>query len=284
MSTTGTAIVVRGARTHNLRSVDVDIPHDRLVVFTGVSGSGKSSLVIDTVHTEAQRQLIETFSTFARQRLPKLTRPDVDELGHLTTSILIDQKPMGRNLRSTVGTATELHTYLRLLFARCGSRPGLPSFHLGFNNPQGACPRCTGIGRVVTADLDLLLDRSRSLREGAVNHPDWKVGGWNWREVLVLGLFDPDKPLADWDDAELDLLLNAEGVPVTKAHGAGAYAKTWRGIARRLEVAGAEVEDGDDNPVARARSRYLASRTCPACDGQRLKPESLAVELAWRTS
>ena len=274
------AITVRGARTHNLRSIDVDIPHGRLVVFTGVSGSGKSSLVFDTVHTEAQRQLIETFSSFARQRLPKLSRPDVDEIGNLTTSILIDQKPMGRNLRSTVGTATELHTYLRLLFARCGSRPELPSFHLGFNNPQGACPRCAGLGRVVAADLDLLLDRERSLRDGAVRHPDWKVGGWNWREVLVLGMFDPDLPLRDWDPRSLDLLLHADGVPVTRPHGGGAYTKTWRGVARRLEVAGAEIDDSDDSPVALARGRYLAARTCPACDGLRLKPESLAVELA----
>ena len=280
MTGVGSSIVVRGARTHNLRSIDVDIPHDRLVVFTGVSGSGKSSLVIDTVHTEAQRQLIETFSSFARQRLPKLSRPDVETLEHLTTSILIDQKPMGRNLRSTVGTATELHTYLRLLFARCGNRPGLPSFHLGFNNPQGACPRCTGLGRVVSARLDLLLDRTRSLRDGAIRHPDWKVGGWNWREVLVLGMFDVDTPLADWDEVALDLLLHAEAVPVERPHGAGHYTKTWRGVARRLEAAAAELEDGDDNPVGLARSRYLTSRVCPACDGQRLKPESLAVELA----
>jgi excinuclease ABC A subunit len=274
------AIAVRGARTHNLRSIDLDIPHGRLVAFTGVSGSGKSSLVIDTVHTEAQRQLIETFSSFARQRLPKLSRPDVDSLENLTTSILIDQKPMGRNLRSTVGTATELHTYLRLLFARCGSRPDLPSFHLGFNNPQGACPRCAGVGRIVAADLDLLLDRDLSLRDGAVRHPDWKVGGWNWREVLVLGMFEPDVPLRNWDEASLDLLLHAEAVPVTRPHGAGAYTKTWRGIARRLEVAGAELDDGDDSPVTLARSRYLVSRTCPACAGMRLKPESLAVEVA----
>ncbi len=272
-------IAVRGARTHNLRSVDLDIPHGRLVVFTGVSGSGKSSLVFDTVHTEAQRQLIETFSTFARQRMPKLSRPDVDAIENLTTSILIDQKPMGRNLRSTVGTATELHTYLRLLWARCGSRPGIPSYHLGFNNPQGACPRCTGLGRVVSVDLDLLLDRARSLREGAVQHPDWKVGGWNWREALAVGLFDPDLPLVEWPAATLDVFLHAEGVPVTVAHGAGVQAKTWRGAARRLEAAAAELDD-NAGPRASAYSRYLTSRTCPACAGLRLRPEAADVTLA----
>ncbi|MCC6498199.1 MAG: excinuclease ABC subunit UvrA, partial [Propionibacteriaceae bacterium] len=275
-------IEVRGARTHNLRAIDVDIPHDRLVVFTGVSGSGKSSLVFDTVHTEAQRQLIETFSSFARQRLPKLTRPDLDEIRHLTTSIQIDQKPMGRNLRSTLGTATELHTYLRLLFVRCGDRKDLPSFHLGFNNPHGACPGCAGLGRVVRADLDQLLDRSLSLRDGAIRHPDWKVGGWNWREVLVLGLFDVDRPLAEWDAEALHLLLHAEGVEVERPHGAAAYTKTWRGVVRRLETAGAEQDDTETGSPARvrARAKYLVPAVCPDCDGLRLKPAALAVRVA----
>lgn len=273
------AIEVRGARTHNLRSVDVDIPHSQLVVFTGVSGSGKSSLVFDTVHTEAQRQLIETFSSFARQRLPKLTRPDVDDIRHLTTSIQIDQKPMGRNLRSTLGTATELHTYLRLLFVRCGDRRDLPSFHLGFNNPHGACAGCAGLGRVVRADLDLLLDSSLSLRDGAIRHPDWKVGGWNWREVLVLDLFDVDLPLADWDAESLDRLLHAEAIEVDRPHGAGAYTKTWRGVARRLETAGAEQDDSEGTPPAKARGKYLLSQVCPDCAGMRLKPEALAASL-----
>jgi excinuclease UvrABC ATPase subunit len=113
-------ILIQSARTHNLKSISLTIPKNKLVVFTGVSGSGKSSLVFDTIYTEAQRQLIETFSSFARERMPKLTRPDVEDIQNLSTAIVIDQKRMGTTLRSTVGTATELYTYLRLLFSRCG--------------------------------------------------------------------------------------------------------------------------------------------------------------------
>ena len=122
---------MRNAHTNNLKHLDIDIPKHKLVVFTGISGSGKSSLLFDTIYTEAQRQLIETFSTFARTRMPKLSRPDVDEILNLSTSIVIDQKRMGNNLRSTVGTATEINTYLRLLYSRIGARsPGLRFFSL----------------------------------------------------------------------------------------------------------------------------------------------------------
>jgi excinuclease UvrABC ATPase subunit len=128
-------IYINNARTHNLKNISLKIPKNKIVVFTGVSGSGKSSLVFDTIYTEAQRQLIETFSSFARARLPKLSKPDVDEIKNISTAIVIDQKRMGTTLRSTVGTATELYTYLRLLFSRCGDHFIGPSFVFGFNHP-----------------------------------------------------------------------------------------------------------------------------------------------------
>ena len=131
-------IIIKNAHTNNLKNVDVELPKHSIVVFTGVSGSGKSSLLFDTIYTETQRQLIETFSSFARARLPKLSRPDVDEIKHLSTPIVIDQKKMGNNLRSTVGTATELATYIRLLYSRIGQPMlHLPSFAFSFNHPEG---------------------------------------------------------------------------------------------------------------------------------------------------
>ncbi|MDZ4177827.1 MAG: excinuclease ABC subunit UvrA, partial [Coriobacteriia bacterium] len=202
-------IHVENARVHNLKGITLDIPRDRLVVFTGVSGSGKSSLVFDTLHTEAQRQLVDTFSSFARRRLPKLSRPDVDEIRNLSTSIVIDQKRLGRTLRSTVGTATEVYTYLRMLFSRCGTMPGIPSFLLGFNHPEGMCPACSGLGKRIQVNAEMLIDPDLTIREGAITHPDWKVGAWNWREITAIDLFDLDKPLRDFTAEELDRLLHA---------------------------------------------------------------------------
>jgi len=140
-------IIIQNAHTNNLKNISLEIPKNKLVVFTGVSGSGKSSLLFDTIYTEAQRQLVETFSTFARTRMPKLSRPDVDDIFNLSTAMVIDQKRMGNNLRSTVGTATEINTYLRLLYSRTGKPFIGPSFYFSFNHPEGMCQHCKGLGK-----------------------------------------------------------------------------------------------------------------------------------------
>jgi excinuclease UvrABC ATPase subunit len=227
-------IRVENARVHNLKAITLDIPRNQVVAFTGVSGSGKSSLVFDTLHTEAQRQLVETFSSFSRRYLPKLSRPDVDEIRNLSTSIVIDQRRLGRTLRSTVGTATEVYTYLRMLFSRCGDGESMASYHFSFNVPPGWCVACEGLGKQIRIDTDLLLDRTRSLRDGAVTHPDWKVGGFLWTELIHCGLFDPDKRIDDYDRDELELLLRTEGVPVD-GRARGLHRKTFIGLATRLE-------------------------------------------------
>ena len=273
-------IHVENARVHNLQGVNLDIPRDRLVVFTGVSGSGKSSLVFDTLHTEAQRQLIETFSTFARRWLPKLSRPEVDAIRNLSTSIVIDQKRMGRTLRSTVGTATEVFTYLRMLFSRCGDTPNLASFHFSFNHPEGMCLDCKGLGKRITVNPDTLLDRSKSLRDGAITHPDYKIGGWNWRELVAIDLFDTGKPVGEFSAEELDRLLFAEGIPITKPHGAGTYTKTWEGVAHKLERFYLNKAEDELPEVKRdAYQRYLTYGDCSTCAGLRLNPRALAVRV-----
>ncbi len=277
-------LIIQGACTHNLKDISLAIPKRQVVVFTGVSGAGKSSLVFDTIYTEAQRQLVETFSAFARRFLPKLTRPPVEEIRNISTAIIIDQKRMGRTLRSTVGTATEIFTHLRMLYSRC-AQPfiGWSNF-FSFNHPEGMCPACKGLGKRISVDTPRLLDLDKSLRAGAITHPDFKVDGWSWRELVACGLFDADRPLREFAPEELEKLLHAEGIPINRAHGAGIYSKQFEGVARRLErryVSKAE----DETPEADkdVYDRYFVYRDCADCGGTRLNPRARSARLAGRT-
>lgn len=268
-------IRVRGARVHNLKNIDLDIPRGKLVVFSGVSGAGKSSLVFDTLFVEAQRQLVETFSTFAQRRLPKLSRPDVDSLRGLGTAIVIDQKRLGRTLRSTVGTATEIGTYLRLLWSRCASPFAGASYMFSFNHPEGMCPDCEGLGKRIRIDAEKLIDKNRSLREGAITHPDFKVGGYHWREYTGNGLFEIDKPLGDWSAEEVHLLLRAKDKEVERVQHGVVYKKKWEGLLLRLERLYANKGE-DEAPEAKkdVYQRYLVHADCETCGGVRLNPRA----------
>lgn len=273
-------IIIKNAHTNNLKNINLEIPKHKLVVFTGVSGSGKSSLLFDTIYTEAQRQLIETFSTFARARLPQLSRPDVDDIKNLSTAIVIDQKKMGNNLRSTVGTATEIITYLRLLFSRFGSEFIGPSFLFSFNHPDGMCPECKGLGKKVKVDIHKLINKEKSLNEGAIEHPDFKVGGWRWGELVAIGLFDPDKKLRDYSDEELHKLLYTEAIPINKKIGAGIYSKNFEGIALKMErVIAEKAEDELPDKQKDAYKRYFIYQKCKKCDGTRINEKALAVQI-----
>ncbi len=273
-------IIIRNAKTHNLKNVSLEIPKNKLVVFTGVSGSGKSSLVFDTIYTESQRQLIDTFSSFARSRMPKLSKPPVDEIRNLSTAIVIDQKRMGTTLRSTVGTATEISTYLRLLFSRCGDKFIGPSFFFGFNHPLGMCPDCKGLGQRVRIDVGKLIDYNKSIREGAVDHPDYKVGGWHWREFVAMNIFDPDKKLKDFSDKEIDDFLYAKAIPVEKKHGAGIYTKNFEGVARNLErLYLKKPVEQLNNARKNAYEKYFVHAECDSCGGTRLNELARSVEL-----
>ncbi|MCL5018506.1 MAG: excinuclease ABC subunit UvrA, partial [Candidatus Pacearchaeota archaeon] len=273
-------IIIKGARTHNLKNISLEIPKNKVVVFTGVSGSGKSSLVFDTIYTEAQRQLIETFSSFARARMPKLSKPDVDEIRNISTAIVIDQKRMGTNLRSTLGTATELYTYLRLLFSRCGDKWIGPSFLFGFNHPLGMCPECKGFGKKIIVDVDRLIDKEKTIREGGITHPDHKVGGWNWREMVATSLFDVDKKLKDFSKKEMNDLLYAKAIPIEKKHGAGTYSKVFEGIARRLEKAYLNKAE-DELPAEKknAYQKYFIYSDCDSCEGSRINEKARSVKV-----
>lgn len=280
METNRDRIIIKNAHTHNLKNLDIEIPKHKLVVFTGVSGSGKSSLLFDTIYTEAQRQLVETFSTFARARLPKLSRPDVDDIMNLSTAIVIDQKRMGSNLRSTVGTATEINTYLRLLYSRIGKPFIGPSFLFSFNHPEGMCPHCHGLGKKIQVDVNMLIDKEKSIYEGAVTYPGMQVGGWFWREIVAIELFDVHKKLKDYSEDELQKLLYTEPIPIVKKHGAGTYSKTFEGIARKLEknVFG-KAEDESPEEHKDVYQKYIIYSDCPQCGGTRINERARSTKI-----
>lgn len=273
-------IIIKNAHTNNLKNIDIEIPKHKLVVFTGVSGSGKSSLLFDTIYTEAQRQLVETFSTFARARMPKLSRPDVDDILNLSTAIVIDQKRMGNNLRSTVGTATEINTYLRLLFSRIGKPFIGPSFYFSFNHPEGMCPHCNGLGKQIKINLDLFLDKELSIREGAISHPHYKVGGFLWKELVSLDVVDSEKPLKEFSDDELKLLLFSEPFQIKNAKEKLTYNRNFEGIARKLEKAVAtRADDETSEEDKNAYTKYFNYQPCEQCGGTRLNERARNVKL-----
>src|SRR5580698_5520964 len=228
-------IRVHGARQNNLKDVSVEIPKRRLTVFTGVSGSGKSSLVFDTIAAESQRLINETYSAFVQGFMPTQARPDVDVLEGLTTAIIVDQQRMGGDTRSTVGTATDANAMLRILFSRLGKPhiggPNAFSFNVptvrasgaisvggaravrkSFTRLGGMCPRCEGRGTVSDIDLTQLYDESKSLSEGALTIPGYTAGGWNYRLYSQSGFVDPDKPISKYTKQELRDFLEHEPV------------------------------------------------------------------------
>ncbi|MFF5173609.1 ATP-binding cassette domain-containing protein [Micromonospora sp. NPDC000089] len=286
-------IRVHGARVNNLRDVDVEIPKRRLTVFTGVSGSGKSSLVFGTVAAESQRLINETYSAFVQGFMPTLARPDVDLLEGLTTAIIVDQERMGANVRSTVGTATDANAMLRILFSRLGKphigSPQAFSFNVAsisgagavtverggqtvkerrsFSITGGMCPRCEGMGTVNDIDLTALYDDSRSLNEGAITVPGYSMDGWFGRIYRGSGFFDPDKPIRRFTKKELRDLLHKEPTRI-KVDGINL---TYEGLIPKIQKSMLAKDVGALQPHIRAFvERAVTFSTCPECDGTRL--------------
>ena len=203
-------IRIRGARENNLKDVSLDIPKYQITVFTGVSGSGKSSLVLDTIAAKSRRELNDTFPTFVQQYLPKYGRPHVDEIEGLPIAVVIDQKKPAKNSRSTVGTYTDIYALMRLLFSRVGKPFVGYSDSFSFNHPQGSCPRCSGLGEIRELDIHKLVDFDKSLNdEDTIHYIAFGKGGWRWIRYAHSGLFDLDKKIKDYSPEELDLFLNS---------------------------------------------------------------------------
>lgn len=269
-------IEVVGAQENNLRNVSLNIPKHQLTVFTGVSGSGKSSLVFDTVAAEAQRQLNETFTAFVQGYLPHYGQPDVERIDNLNAPIIINQQRVGGGSRSTVGTYTDIAAVLRLLFSRGGTPSAGPAFAYSFNTPQGMCPECEGIGRTVQLDLDAFLDRSKSLNDGAILHPDFKVGNWMWKLYSLSGLFDNDKPIEHYTAQELDALLNGADIKVSF----GEFGSNYEGLVERFNRSYIRKDTAAMSERNRAVfERFVITRTCPLCDGARLNQAALATRI-----
>src|SRR5215467_12141216 len=286
-------ISVHGARVNNLKDVSVEIPKRRLTVFTGVSGSGKSSLVFGTIAAESQRLINETYSTFVQGFMPTLARPEVDVLEGLTTAIIVDQQRMGGDVRSTVGTATDANAMLRILFSRLGqphigspqafsfnvasiSGAGAVAFERGgktvkerrsFSITGGMCPRCEGLGTVSDIDLSQLFDDSKSLAEGALTIPGYKAGGWNYRLYSASGFVDPDKPIRRYTKKEMHDFLHHEPVRMKIA----GINMTYEGLIPRVQKSMLTKEKETMQPHVRAFvERAVTFTACPECGGTRL--------------
>ncbi|MDX3104625.1 excinuclease ABC subunit UvrA [Nonomuraea angiospora] len=275
-------IRIAGAREHNLKDVTVAVPKGRLTVVTGVSGSGKSSLVFDTIAAEAQRQLNETFTAFVRNRLPRYGRPDVDEIENLSAAIVVDQRRLGGNARSTVGTITDIYALMRLLWSRAGRPFAGYSNAFSFNDPQGMCPRCEGLGTTRTVDVDRLVDRRLSLNEGAIRFPTFQVGSWMWRTFAESGLFDLDKPLSGYTPREWQAFLHGEGVPASP-RGRSGPAANFEGLLPRFERIW--LPKGVESLRGRTREAYervVTAGPCPTCHGARLSEAALSSRVGGR--
>ncbi|MFV0393988.1 MAG: excinuclease ABC subunit UvrA, partial [Coprobacillaceae bacterium] len=200
-------IIIKGLSQNNLKHISLCIPKHKITVFTGVSGSGKSSIVFDTIAAESKRQLNETYPAFIRSRLPQYIKPNVESIKNLTASVVVDQKALGDNSRSTVGTITDVYSDLRLLFSRIGTPHIGTASHFSFNNPEGMCKECSGLGKVNTIDFDKILDPSKSLNDGCIMDSTFATGNWYWKQYRDSGIFDMDKPLKDFTLEEYNLLL-----------------------------------------------------------------------------
>jgi excinuclease UvrABC ATPase subunit len=290
-------IRVHGARENNLKDVSVELPKRRLTVFTGVSGSGKSSLVFSTIAAESQRMINETYSTFLQNFMPSLARPDVDVLDGLTTAIIVDQERMGGDVRSTVGTATDANAMLRVLFSRLGephigspqavsfnvpsvSGAGAVNFEKGgrqvkekrsFSILGGMCPRCEGRGSVSDFDLTQLYDDTKSLSEGALTIPGYSMDGWQGRIFLGSGFFDVDKPIGKFTRRELDDLLYKEPTKI-KVEGINL---TYEGVIPKIQKSMLAKDVDSLQPHIRAFvERVVTFTVCPECDGTRLSEQA----------
>ena len=268
-------IIIRGLRQNNLKNVSLDIPKGKIVVFTGVSGSGKSSIVFDTIAAESQRQMNETYTAFMRGRLPKYEKPKVERIDNLSASVIVDQSRLGGNARSTVGTISDMYAALRLLYSRIGTPYAGTASYFSFNDPNGMCKTCSGIGKILDLDIERAIDPEKSWNESMLNLPAFNVGNYYWKIYTGSGLFDLDKKYRDYTPQERNLLLFGSREP-----GGPREHKKVEGIKtqfQRLCLMKGPEEQSDH--TLRRLNQFMEECTCPDCGGRRLNEKSLSCKV-----
>lgn len=271
-------IEIVGARVNNLKNIGLKIPKKKITIFTGVSGSGKSSIVFETIAQEAGRQLNETFSKFIQGFLPKYGHPDVDAIENLSLAITVDQKRIGGNSRSTLGTITDINPLLRLLFSRMGQPHIGPSQYFSFNDPNGMCKTCEGIGRIVTLDLDKALDKEKSLNEGAILLPGFTPGNWLWKTYAATGFFDCDKKIKDYSKEEYDKLVYHKPEKIKSAIVEGMNS-TYVGLVERFIKQNIKTECEKSEASQKKIAPFITEKQCHDCGGKRYNESTLSSKI-----
>ncbi|WP_342422606.1 excinuclease ABC subunit UvrA [Paenibacillus sp. FSL E2-0178] len=276
-------IVISGARENNLKNVSLRIPKRKITIFTGVSGSGKSSIVFDTIAAESTRLLNENFSMFVRTFLPRYPQPDTDGIENLSMAVIVDQKRLGGGSHSTMGTITDISPILRLLYSRVG-QPHVGGVNMfSFNDPQGMCPECNGIGRKLGVDMSRAVDMSKSLNDGALMLPDYAVGGWDWNMIVQAGDFDLDKKLSEYSDAELEQLLYGKARKVKMDFAGKATNITVEGVIEKFT--GKYIRQDVKTKSERTQKMvapFITEGTCSSCHGARLSQAALSCRINGR--
>ena len=269
-------MILRGLNQNNLKNVSLDIPKGKIVVFTGVSGSGKSSIVFDTIAAESQRQMNETYTAFIRGRLPKYQKPKAERIDNLSASVIVDQSRLGGNARSTVGTISDMYAALRLLYSRIGTPYVGTASYFSFNDPNGMCPECSGIGKVMTVDIEGRIDPEKTWNEGMADLPAFHVGNWYWKQYAESGLFPLDKKWKDFTEKERNRLLYGADTPNGKR-----LSKKVDGVSHYLHRMLINRDTSTLKEASVKRLMYLVEeKPCPVCRGRRLNEAALSCRVA----
>lgn len=268
-------IIIKGLTQNNLKNISLTIPKNKIVVFTGVSGSGKSSIVFDTIAAESQRQMNETYSAFVRGRMPKYEKPHVELIDNLTASVIVDQTQLGGNIRSTVGTISDLYASLRLLFSRIGKPYVGTASYFSFNDPNGMCKKCSGIGKTIVIDIEAILNKEKSWMEGCVEDSMFKPGSWYWQQYTDSGLFDVNKPLNELREEEYNLLVYG-----ARTRDGEQENKKIQGLFHQYSRLYLKRDLSNMSNHTKEKSANLVKEEeCPECHGKRLNAEARACKI-----